>query len=176
MLVSLLGAECTGKSTLCTALGQALGVPTVDEYLRHWCLDAGRTPTAAEQAGIAAEQQRRIAAALATAPLVIADTTALMTAVYSQHYFGDDSLLPTALAAQRGCALTLVCSPDGIPWEAAGLLRDGETARQAVHHRLLDLLEQEGLSYRLLGGNLQNRVASARALIAPLGPSSWIAP
>ena len=103
-------------------------------------------------------------------------TTALMTAVYSQHYFGDDSLLPTALAAQRDCALTLVCSPDGIPWEAAGLLRDGETARQAVHRRLLDLLEQEGLSYRLLGGNLQNRVASARALITPLGPSSWIAP
>lgn len=176
MLIALLGAECTGKSTLCAALGQALEVPTVDEYLRTWCLNAGRTPTAAEQAGIAAEQQRRIASALALAALVVADTTALMTAVYSQHYFGDDSLLPAALAAQRGAALTLVCCPDGIPWEAAGLLRDGEGARQAVHRRLLALLDQEGLSYSLLRGSLQNRVASARALIAAQGLSPRIAP
>ena len=56
MIVVLLGAECTGKSSLTRLLGERLGVPTVPEYLREWCLRAGRTPRAFEQAAIAAEQ------------------------------------------------------------------------------------------------------------------------
>ena len=61
----LLGAECTGKSTLTQALAEALPARPVFEYLREWCLRERRTPRQHEQAGIAAEQQRRIEAACA---------------------------------------------------------------------------------------------------------------
>lgn len=164
MIVALLGAECTGKSSLTASLGKRLAVPTVPEYLREWCLREGRTPLAREQAAIAAEQQRRIEAQ--RAPLLIADTTALMTAVYSQHYFGDDSLLQDALAAhRRSIALTLLCCPEGVPWQRDGCLRDGEAARQAVHTLLLALLQREDLPFELLQGPLAQRVDRGAALI-----------
>lgn len=164
MIIALLGAECTGKSSLTRRLGERLSAPTVGEYLREWCLDAGRTPQREEQAAIAAEQQRRIE--VLQAPLLIADTTGLMTAVYSQHYFGDDSLLHDALAAhRRSVDLTLLCCPEGVPWQRDGCLRDGEAARQAVHGRLLTLLRTEAIPFELLQGPLAERVDRGEALI-----------
>lgn len=167
IVVALLGAECTGKSSLTTLLGERLGTPTVPEYLREWCLRESRTPRVDEQAAIAAEQQRRIQAV--QAPLLIADTTALMTAVYSQHYFGDDSLLAEALALHRcQVALTLLCCPAGVPWQRDGCLRDGEAARQAVHALLIDLLHREGLPHQLLQGPLPQRVEQAVSRITTI--------
>ncbi len=169
MIVALLGAECTGKSSLTVALGNRLAAPTVGEYLREWCLREGRTPRRDEQAAIAAEQDRRIAQA-AAAPLLIADTTALMTAVYSLHYFGDDSLLPTALARhRRQVGLTLLCCPAGVPWQGDGCLRDGEAVRQAVHERLLALLQQHALPHRLVQGPLPQRVEDGLGWISAAG-------
>jgi nicotinamide riboside kinase len=168
VIVALLGAECTGKSSLTQLLGKRLAAATVPEYLREWCLAAGRTPQQQEQAAIAAEQQRRIVAA-ATASLLIADTTALMTAVYSQHYFGDDSLLADALAMhRRQVTLTLLCCPAGVPWQRDGCLRDGEAARQAVHALLVDLLRREGLPHELLQGPLPQRVEQAVSRLADI--------
>lgn len=167
MIACLLGAECTGKSTLTRQLGLRLadlGAVTVPEHLRDWCLRQGRTPRADEQAAIAAEQQRRIAA-VAAAPLVVADTSGLMTAVYSAHYFGDDSLLQPALQTQFGYALTLLCSPAGLPWVADGRLRDGDAARQAVHQRLQALLDAARLPYRCISGPARDRLGQAEQVI-----------
>ena len=60
--------------------------------LREFCDAHGRTPHRDEQAGIAAEQTARIAAAAARADVVVADTSAIMIAVYSEIVFGDTSL------------------------------------------------------------------------------------
>ncbi|TBM81680.1 ATPase, partial [Mycolicibacterium smegmatis] len=70
------------------------------EYLREWCEREGRTPRPDEQQTIADEQTRRIEVA-AVSGVVVADTTALMTAVYSEQLFADTSLYDSALAAQR---------------------------------------------------------------------------
>ena len=59
-IVALLGAECTGKSTLAEALARRFSAGLVTEYLREWCDTHGRTPHQHEQAHIAAEQARRI--------------------------------------------------------------------------------------------------------------------
>ncbi|MBN8502941.1 MAG: ATP-binding protein [Burkholderiales bacterium] len=164
--IALLGAECTGKSTLTQALA-ARGEVTVSEYLREWCLREGRTPRREEQAAIAQEQQRRIDAAAASgAPRVIADTTALMTALYSRHYFKDDSLLPFALQAQRRCALTVLCCPEGLPWQSDGFLRDGEATRLRIHAELQQLLDREGLAYDVLNGNFAARLERLDRLLA----------
>ena len=146
-------------------LAQQLGATFVPEHLRDWCLARGRTPRVEEQAAIAAEQARCIAAA--GPGQVVADTSALMTAVYSLHYFGDARLLAGALDQQRRYKHTLVCSPDGIAWEPAEGLRDGDAARQAVHTLLIDLLDREKLSYTLLSGSLQNRLQTALDLLRP---------
>lgn len=135
-LLCLLGAECTGKTSLAQALAAALPAVWVPEYLRHFCAQQGRTPHPEEQSHIAVQQQAFETAALAQAQAqglawVVCDTAPLLTAVYSDHVFGDDSLYPMARTAQQRYALTLLLQPD-FPWQADGLQRDGAHARTAV--------------------------------------------
>lgn len=169
--VALLGAECTGKSSLTALLGQRLAdlrVATVPEYLREWCLQAGRTPQREEQAVVAAEQARRVAEAARLHPLVVADTTPLMTALYSIHYFQDRSALAAAVAAQRDYQLTLLCCPSGIPWQADGWMRESPAVRLQAHEELQALLLEERLPFTLLSGPLEARAMQAEELIRAL--------
>lgn len=123
-VIAVLGAESTGKTELAAGLATRLnqrGIATtlVSEYLREWCEREGRTPQPREQAAIAEEQTRRIAEA-AKLGVVVADTTSVMTAVYSDMLFDDDSLYANALEAQRGYAVTLLTALD-LPWVADGM-------------------------------------------------------
>ncbi|MBN8489502.1 MAG: ATP-binding protein, partial [Burkholderiales bacterium] len=137
VLLAIVGAESTGKSTLAAALARRLVEDTglacthVPEVLREWCDREGRTPRQDEQHGIAAEQARRLAEACATHAVVVADTTPLMTAVYHRQVFGDDTLDTAAQAWQKHCALTLLTALD-LPWQADGLQRDGPQVRGPV--------------------------------------------
>lgn len=144
-VVALLGAESTGKTALARDLAQRLAdrhglrCTWVSEWLREWCEREGRTPQREEQAAIAAEQTRRIAAACKDHDIVLADTTALMTAVYSRFLFDDDSLMVHAQATQRDYAVTLVTAND-LPWIPDPTQRDGVHVRKPVHDLLMQAL------------------------------------
>jgi nicotinamide riboside kinase len=172
-VIAIVGAESTGKSTLALALAAriidqtGLRCGVVSEYLREWCDQAGRTPRAQEQHGIAAEQHRRVVAATLENDLVIADTLPLMVAVYSEQLFNDRSLLPMAIAAQRGAALTLLTALD-LPWVADGLQRDGEHVREPVDRALRALLAAHGLGWSVVGGQGAARLDQAFAAVTPL--------
>jgi nicotinamide riboside kinase len=168
-VIALLGAESTGKSGLARRLGQALAAPgrsvvVVHEYLREFCDALGRTPRRDEQAGIAAEQTRRIATAAEGHDIVVADTTALMIAVYSEHVFGDPGLFADALAAHACCDLTLLTALD-LPWQADGLQRDGPQVREPVDARLRRALSEAGLGFSVVAGQHDSRLANALAAI-----------
>lgn len=163
-LVALLGAECTGKSTLAEALAKHFNAGLVTEYLREWCAAHGRTPRRHEQAHIAAEQASRIAATARAHELVICDTTPLITALCSEHYFDDDSLTAGALDFQRRCDLTLLCAPD-LPWQADGFLRDGPAVRERFDARVRAALAVGGVAWVDIAGSDAQRAASAIAAI-----------
>ncbi|MEJ7137639.1 AAA family ATPase [Amphibiibacter pelophylacis] len=164
MRVRILGAESTGKSTLCQALAQraasqGLRCAQVSEYLRDWCEAAPhgvRLPGREDQFHIARRQQRRIAVAARGADLVIADTCALMTQVYSRHFF--DHALPAQGPALH-FDLTLVSDTD-LPWQADPL-RDGPQVRDAVQQRLLQTLADHGLPWVRVNGPLAQRLDQA---------------
>jgi nicotinamide riboside kinase len=163
-VIAVLGAESTGKTDLARAIAQRLndrGTATtlVGEYLREWCVREGRTPRPDEQAAIADEQTRRIADA-ASRGVVVADTTALMTAVYSDMLFDDASLFASALAAQRRCAITLLTALD-LPWVADGLQRDGPHVREPVDARVRAALGGANLPYTVVHGRGTERLANA---------------
>lgn len=163
-VIAVLGAESTGKTALARALVQRLqerGTPAtlVSEYLREWCEREDRTPRADEQQAIADEQSRRIEAAAATG-VVVADTTALMTAVYSELLFSDRTLHAGALATQRRCAITLLMALD-LPWVADGLQRDGPHVREPVDALVRSALTSANLSYAVVHGTGGERLASA---------------
>lgn len=171
--VAILGAESTGKSQLAHALVahlQSSGhkATAVDEYLREWCDTQGRTPQAHEQAHIALVQQQRIeqaASDLIATPsdqlcYVIADTTPLMTAVYSEFIFQDTALHASALAYQHSFDLTLLTGLD-MPWQADGMQRDGAHVRPPVDALLRRLLEAEKISYEVIYGQGEQRLSNA---------------
>lgn len=175
LTVSLLGGESSGKSTLARQLTEHLtgaGIRTalVDEHLRSWCEAAGRAPYAHEQAELAREQTRRIdAAAQGGAQVVIADTTAVMVAVYSEWYFQDESLWPEALAAQRRLDLTLLMGLD-LPWVPDGLFRDSPTVREVCDAILRRELQGAGIGFTPVYGQNEARLQAAlRVVGARLG-------
>jgi nicotinamide riboside kinase len=168
-VIALLGAESTGKTTLAAALGQALSddgknTVVVNEYLREFCDRHGRTPTQAEQTHIAHEQTRRIDGMAQRFEIVIADTTALMTAVYSEKVFRDASLYAEALHAHQRVHLTLVTALD-IAWEADGLQRDGPQVREPVDALIRTALRQAGSPYSVVTGHGNERLHHAKRCV-----------
>lgn len=169
--IALLGAESTGKTTLANALAQALRdvgkkVVLVPEYLREWCDREGRVPRADEQLHIAGEQARRVNA-VQDADIVIADTTPVVTAVYSDKLFGDVSLYPLALEHQLRYSATLLSGLD-LPWVADGLQRDGPHLRSTIDAGVRSALADAGIGWRVVYGSGDNRLASALSALGPL--------
>ncbi len=171
--IAIVGAESTGKTALAQALAQQIGTRSglrctwVGEHLRAWCDRHGRTPRPDEQAGIAAQQQALIDSAAASHAVVVCDTTPLMTAVYSDWLFGDDSLQAEAVAQQRRCQLTLLTALD-IDWQPDGLQRDGPQVRVPVDQRVRQLLAHNNLPWALVTGQGAARVESALNAVMPL--------
>ena len=168
-VVAVLGAESTGKTTLAGELGAALAarglrVAVVGEALREFCDAHARTPRRDEQAAIAAAQSARIEDAATRHDVVIADTSAVMIAVYSDFVFGDASLYPVALAAQGRCDLTLVTALD-LPWQPDGLQRDGAHVRAPVDALLRAALGRAGIAFTTIAGIGSERVEAALRVI-----------
>ena len=174
LVIAIVGAESTGKSTLAAALARRIAAETglvcthVEEHLRSWCEQSGRTPRIDEQRAIAQVQQDRIAAAAATHDVVVADTTAMMIAVYSRWVFGDRSL-DTWAAAEHARLVdhTLVTALD-LPWVPDGLQRDGEHVRAPVDAMLRELLATHGIGWSLVSGSGEARTECALDAVAPL--------
>jgi len=181
--IALLGAESTGKTTLTGQLAARLrreghAVAIAPEVLREWCERERRAPRPEEQLPIALEQERRVDAAAASAGIVIADTTALMVAVWSGLLFDDHPLLRFALERQHGYDLTLVTGLD-LPWVADGVQRDAAHAREPVDALVRELLARAGICYRVVYGHGEERLHNALAALpqglaprpAPSAPS-----
>lgn len=177
-VVALLGAESTGKTTLAQQLHDTLAaegrrVAVVWEYLREFCVETGRTPAKDEQAGIADEQSRRIEQARRDHDVVIADTTGLMVAVYSDFVFLDRTLYARAAADHRRlCDLTLLTALD-IPWQSDGLQREGPHVQGPVDALLRSAFQREALPYAVVSGEGPQRLESAlKAVRHALGAPS----
>ncbi len=169
-LICLIGAECTGKTTLAQALAQQMGGLCVPEYLRSFTQQHGRTPERTEQLHILQEQVRQETQALATAhrrhkTLVFCDTVPLLTAIYSECVFADASLYPQAHGLHARYALTLLLEPD-IPWVADGLQRDGPHARAAVQARIEQALADWAWPHVRIAGTPTQRLAQACDAVA----------
>jgi len=173
MKIALLGAESTGKSHLAASLTmhlseRGLQVHRVDEYLREWCDIQSRTPTQEEQHHIAQTQMARVLAVPAHA-VMIADTTPLMTAVYSQMVFNDHSLDALALESQTMFDITLLMGLD-LAWVSDGLQRVGADVREPVDQKIRALLAQSKLPYQVVYGTGEQRLANALFCIGRQAP------
>jgi nicotinamide riboside kinase len=161
--IAMLGAESTGKTQLSWGIAaalQSLGlhVTVVPETLREWCEAHNRTPLAHEQLEIAQQHAQRIFSI--DHGWVIADTSPLMTAVYSDFIFQDKSLYAQALLEQASFDITLVMGLD-LEWIADGLQRDGAHVREPVDSLLRQALQSAGLPFKVIYGQSDARLSAA---------------
>jgi len=177
VIVAILGAESTGKTSLALALAEQISALTglrcvaVPELLRGWCEREGRTPRPEEQAGIAAAQTAAIDAAALDHDVVLCDTTALMTAIYSDYIFGDRSLIESGQTFHRRCDLTLLTALD-IDWEADGLQREGPHVRPPIDALIRQALMDGAVAWSMVSGMGQARVDAALDAITPVLPAA----
>lgn len=165
--VAILGAESSGKSTLAEALAAHHQTVWVPEYLREFVDVRQRVPYAHEQILIGTTQLARegqAAASPAARTYVFCDTTPLMTAIYSRYCYGTVDAPLAELAASHRYDVTLVAAPD-CPWEADGLQRVSDEARQAIHAMLVQTLAGMGVPYLLVEGPLAQRLAMVSAYL-----------
>ncbi len=161
--IALLGAESTGKTQLSEGIAEALQslvlqVTVVPETLREWCEAHNRTPLAHEQLEIAQQHAQRIFSI--DHGWVIADTSPLMTAIYSDFIFKDKSLYAQALLEQASFDITLVMGLD-LEWIADGLQRDGAHVREPVDSLLRQALQSAGLPFKVIYGQSDARLSAA---------------
>lgn len=187
--VAICGAESTGKSTLLRDLQDRLkqhGVAhaVVPETLRDWCEHHQRLPLASEQAAIAQthaqaivdrvrDLQTRLAQAQAGPwAVLLADTSPLTTALYSQHHFQDPQGLDACVQFERGFSQRLLLGLD-LPWVADGPWRDGPSHQAAFDRLLREQLQTHALPHQVIYGREEQRSQAAwLALQAQLKPSS----
>lgn len=169
LVIAVLGAESTGKTTLAHQLAQRLAeqghdAVVVHETLREFCEQQGRTPRADEQAGIARLHSQRIADAAQQHQVVIADTTALMTAVYSDLIFGDLGLYDEAMAFHATSGVTLLTALD-LPWVSDGHQRDGPHVQRPVDDLVRRALIGAGADFSVIGGTGPSRLEQALQVV-----------
>lgn len=160
--VGLIGAECTGKSSLATALSEELGLIHVPEALRAFVETRGRVPELADQAGILHEQRAAVEMAHLDHPdaTIVCDPLPLMTAIYSIAYFDDEALLDSGLTDARTYDVIWWCRPD-LPWTPDDGQRDGQERRQQVDDLISEIVRDAGLPIVELRGSAEERIALA---------------
>jgi NadR type nicotinamide-nucleotide adenylyltransferase len=163
--IVLTGSESTGKTELAHRLGEHFGAPVAEEFVRGYAADRGGTLGFADHGPIAKGQIASEDAAIARAStLVILDTDLVSTVVYCEHYFGACPPWIETEARARAGDLYLLMNAD-IPWVADGV-RDRGEKRDEMHGLFKSKLDQLGLRYTEIGGEREQRFASAVRAVA----------
>ena len=156
--VAIIGSASSGKTTLAAALAERYGAIWVPEYLREFVDTVQRVPVEEDQIHIARTQvEREDAAIVRGGNYIFCDTTPLMTAVYSRHYFGGIRPDLEALLQSRHYDLTLVCAAD-LPWVPDGLHRESQDVSAIINGLLDEELEARRVQYTRISGPLEQRM------------------
>ena len=161
--ICLHGPESVGKSVLAAALAGRFGAALVGEYGRDYCEAHGTDLGMADLVEIARVQTSLIAEAKARAEWVIADTDALMTAVWADMMLGTRD--PWFDAFDDAADLYLLLDID-LPFVDDGLRLYGGAAERACFFDLCrDELERRGVPWALVTGLGEARLDSALTAI-----------
>ena len=166
--VAVLGAESTGKTTLCRDLATHFGCAWVPEYMRTYLQakwnDEQLTCTWDDLLPIAQGQielENKLAKQATQTPdnnrYLFCDTSLFELMVYANLYYGDCPEALTTAALTHRYDLILLTEVD-ILWEPDDL-RDSPNGREDIAELFAKELTRYGKSFRRIGGDREARVA-----------------
>ena len=165
--IVLLGAESSGKTTLCQALAAAYHTIWVPEYGRQLTEEKHGDISFADHLCIAQRHLELEDEALPRAKdYLFVDTNATTTMLYSYYYYQQchPALLARAFACCTRYAHTFVCAPT-IPFEVDGW-RGPEALRPVQHGTILMQLALLDIPYTLISGSVAERVEQVRGQLS----------
>ncbi len=172
--VAILGAESTGKTTLCRDLAVHFGCPWVPEYMRTYlqakwdneqltCTWDDLLPIAQGQIELENELAKQ-AAQTSDSGYLFCDTSLFELMVYSNWYYGDcpKALSQAALAHHYD---TILLTEVDIPWVADDL-RDSPHQREDISAYFASQLTLHNKTFQRIGGDREERVQQVVKLLA----------
>ncbi len=181
MIISIVGAESTGKTTLAQRLAHHYNVPWLPEYARDYLSRKFRSegaqhpmkpiPSSDEQADLLhigrmqweTEVQFLQAAAESNLDLSILDTDLLVIRLWWQLKFNCHQTWVEKQFAHQPQRLYLLTVPD-FPWQADPLRVDRDN-QSIIHTAYLEKLKDESLPFREISGAPRQRIEQAISAI-----------
>ena len=172
--VAILGAESTGKTTLCRDLAVHFGCPWVPEYMRTYlqakwdseqltCTWDDLLPIAQGQIKLENKLAKQ-AAQMSDSGYLFCDTSLFELMVYAKWYYGDcpKALSQAALAHHYD---TILLTEVDIPWVADDL-RDSPHQREDISAYFASQLTLHNKTFQRIGGDREERVQQVVKLLA----------
>lgn len=160
--VVLTGAECSGKTSLARALSGYYGEPWSPEFVRDYVDNLDRELATEDLEPIAKGQLALEDSALDRANrFILHDTNLLSSIIYANYYFGQQIAWLNDAFLARDYALYLLCSPEGIDWQAEPGQRDSPGARAKLYAIFKESLQRLKLPYVSLEGSQDARFGQA---------------
>lgn len=169
--MTILGAESTGKTTLCRDLAAHFSCPWVPEYMRIYLQDkwdnTQQTCTWEDllpiaQGQIALENSLAQQAELNNDKYLFCDTSLFELMVYAYWYYGDCPNVLTKAALDHQYDLTILTEVD-IPWVADDL-RDSPHEREAISAFFETMLNRYQIPFKKVGGSRPDRVRAVEQI------------
>jgi NadR type nicotinamide-nucleotide adenylyltransferase len=164
----LIGAECTGKTTLAELLARQFDAPSVQEFAREYAQRVARRLTFDDVDPIA-RGQMALEDAAAHDGLLIRDTDLISTVVYSRHYYGRCPEWIEREAGARKADLYLLTDID-VPW-TSDEVRDSAAVRAALNGQFVETLGAYGANFETIRGDWETRLTTAVQAIRRLPDS-----
>lgn len=175
--VAVLGAESTGKTTLCCDLAAHFDSPWVSEYMRTYlqakwddeqltCTWDDLLPIAQGQIALENKLANQLAQTSNENRYLFCDTSLFELMVYSHWYYGDcPAALEQAALAHR-YDLILLTEVD-IPWVADDL-RDSPHQRDEISAYFASQLSKHQKTFQRISGDRKERVRQVVAQLADI--------
>lgn len=169
--MTILGAESTGKTTLCRDLAAHFSCLWVPEYMRIYLQDkwdnTQQTCTWEDllpiaQGQIALENSLAQQAELNNDKYLFCDTSLFELMVYAHWYYGDCPNVLTKAALDHQYDLTILTEVD-IPWVADDL-RDSPHEREAISAFFETMLNRYQIPFKKVGGSRPDRVRAVEQI------------
>ncbi|MAV39367.1 MAG: nicotinate-nucleotide adenylyltransferase [Puniceicoccaceae bacterium] len=159
--IVLIGAESTGKSTLCQQLADYFQAPFSPEYVRDFVDSQQRAVRRSDLETIVDGQimYEKTACQQATS-LVFHDTNLLSNALYAEYYFKECPEKLKRSLEENQYDLYLFCQDD-IPWEADRHQRESLAVRRSLQERFEQALRSSQIPTIRIKGSPAHRLKTA---------------